>query len=60
MRIDSSYFYVNPHGKLKDQHYSHCTMGVIWIRACQEVGEDIDMYSGFKHSSCSQYVNCKN
>jgi len=23
------------------------------------VGEDIDMYSGLKHSSCSQYVNEK-
>jgi hypothetical protein len=23
------------------------------------VGEDIDMYSGLKHSSCSQYINEK-
>jgi len=31
----------------------------LWHKACQEVGEDIDMYSGLKHSSCSQYVNEK-
>jgi len=27
--------------------------------ACEKVGEDIDMYSGLKHSSCSQYINEK-
>jgi hypothetical protein len=26
---------------------------------CESVCEDIDMYSGLKHSSCSQYVNEK-
>jgi len=30
-----------------------------WNQACQKVGEDIDMYSGLKHSSCSQYINEK-
>jgi hypothetical protein len=31
----------------------------IWRKACKKVGEDIDMYSGLKHSSCSQYINEK-
>ncbi|MBN2000937.1 tyrosine-type recombinase/integrase [candidate division KSB1 bacterium] len=57
--IDSPYFFVNRHGKLEGKHYSHCTMRVLWINACQKVGEDIDMYSGLKHSSCSQYINEK-
>ena len=26
---------------------------------CEKVGENIDLYSGLKHSSCSQYVNEK-
>ena len=59
IRLDSPYFFVNPHGKLNGKHYSHCTMREIWITACQKVGEDIDMYSGLKHSSCSQFINEK-
>jgi len=59
IRMDSPYFFVNPHGKLKGKHYSHCTMRAIWIKACEKAGEDIDMYSGLKHSSCSQYINEK-
>ena len=31
----------------------------IWKKACKQVGEDINMYSGLKHSSCSQYINEK-
>jgi hypothetical protein len=31
----------------------------IWNTACKSVGEDIGMYSGLKHSSCSQYINEK-
>jgi hypothetical protein len=30
-----------------------------WHKFCEQVGEDIDIYSGLKHSSCSQYVNEK-
>ena len=57
--IDSPYFFVNFHGKLEGKHYTHCTMRAIWINACEKVGEDIQMYSGLKHSSCSQFVNEK-
>jgi integrase len=59
IRIDSPYFFVNPHGKKKEKHYCLATMEEIWNKACKSVGEDIDMYSGLKHSSCSQYINEK-
>jgi len=59
IRIDSPYFFVNPHGKLEGNYYCLETMYKIWRRACEKVGEDIDMYSGLKHSSCSQYINEK-
>jgi integrase len=59
VHIDSPYFFVNPNGKLEGKHYSHGCMRTIWITACQKVGEDIEMYSGLKHSSCSQYINEK-
>ena len=59
IRIDSQYFFVNPHGKLAGKHYSLACMEDIWHQACAKAGEDIDMYSGLKHSSCSQYINEK-
>jgi hypothetical protein len=60
IRIDSPYFFVNPHGKLAGKHYILAAMEDIWNQACEKVGEDIDdMYSGLKHSSCSQYINEK-
>ncbi|MCE5319272.1 MAG: hypothetical protein LLG04_18150 [Parachlamydia sp.] len=34
-------------------------MEEIWHEACEKVGEDIDMYAGLRHSSCSQYINEK-
>jgi integrase len=59
IRLDSPYFFVNPHGKLDGKHYAIATMEGIWNTACKAVGEDIDMYSGLKHSSYSQYINEK-
>ena len=59
IRIDSQYFFVNPHGKLAGKHYSLACMEDIWHQGCAKAGEDIDMYSGLKHSSCSQYINEK-
>jgi len=32
---------------------------VVQVLGAGQVGEDIDMYSGLKHSSCSQYINEK-
>ena len=59
VRMDSQYFFVNPHGRLEGKHYAIATMEDIWKTACKAVGEEIDMYSGLKHSSCSQYINEK-
>ena len=53
------YFFENPYGHKHGRHYTNVTLNKIWKRACREVGEDIDLYSGLKHSSCSQYVNEK-
>jgi integrase len=53
------FFFVNPHGKNKGQHYQHEYLVRLWKTACKAVGEQIRMYAGLKHSSCSQYVNEK-
>jgi hypothetical protein len=57
--LDSPYFFVNPHGRHAGRHYEHACLADIWNKAFATVGEDIDMYSGLKHTSCSQYINEK-
>jgi integrase len=57
VHLQSPYFFTNPHGKLEGKHYQHDYLVDLWHKACKTVGEDIDMYSGLKHSSCSQYIN---
>lgn len=57
--LGSPYFFINKRGRKSGKHYSHDCLVDLWKKACQKVGEDIDMYSGLKHSSCSQYVNEK-
>lgn len=59
VHIDSPFFFVNPRGKLKEKHYEHGYLVDLWKKACKKTGEDISMYSGLKHSSCSQYINEK-
>ena len=41
IRIDSPYFFVNPHGELAGKHYTIATMEEIWHMACAKVDEDI-------------------
>jgi len=57
--IFSPFFFVNPRGKLKGKHYQHDYLVDLWNQACQKVGENIRMYAGLKHSTCSQYINEK-
>lgn len=44
---------------LDGKPYQHDAMLDLWHTACKKVGENINMYSGLKHSSCSQYINEK-
>ncbi len=55
--ILSPYFFVHPQGKKEGKHYTHTTMNDLWNAACAIVGETIGLYSGTKHSSCSQMIN---
>jgi len=57
--INSPYFFVNRRGRLERKPYQHSGMVDLWHKACEKVGEDIDIYSGLQHSSCSQYINEK-
>lgn len=55
----SEFFFTCSTSRTKGKRYSHSILNRIWKQACKDAGEDIDLYSGLKHSSCSQYVNEK-
>lgn len=53
----SEFMFVNPLARQKGKRYTGESLNRIWKAACKKAGEDIDMYSGLKHSSCSQFIN---
>lgn len=55
--ILSPFFFVNPLARHDGKRYTGESLNIIWKKACKDAGEDIDLYSGLKHSSCSQYIN---
>ena len=55
----SNFFFINPLARKKGKRYTNDSLNIIWKKACKLAGEDIDLYSGLKHSSCSQYINEK-
>ncbi|WP_320043775.1 hypothetical protein [uncultured Desulfobacter sp.] len=56
-RIISPFFFVNPSGRTPGKGYKAETLNRLWNKACKQVGENIRLYAGTKHSSCSQYIN---
>lgn len=57
--ILSKYMFVNPLARKEGKRYTNESLNTIWKKACKAAGEKIDLYSGLKHSSCSQYINEK-
>ena len=57
--FNSPFFFVNPLARNKGKRYTNESLNIIWKEACKKAEEDIDLYSGLKHSSCSQYINEK-
>ena len=51
--------FINPRARKRDKRYTNESLNTIWKATCKKSGETIDMYSGLKHSSCSQYINEK-
>jgi len=49
-----SFFFVNPSGRLRGQHYQHDYLVDLWNMACEKVGEKIPLYDGLKHSAWSE------
>ena len=53
------HFFTNPLARRNSKRYTNESLNNIWRKACKKAGEKIDLYSGLKHSSCSQLVNEK-
>lgn len=51
------YVFKNSTARRPGHRYTNESLNTKWKRACIKVGESIDLYSGLKHSSCSQYIN---
>lgn len=55
----SNFLFTNPRARRDGKRYTNESLNNIWEKACKQVGENIGLYSGLKHSSCSQYINEK-
>ncbi|MFZ2630907.1 MAG: tyrosine-type recombinase/integrase [Desulfosalsimonadaceae bacterium] len=53
------YIFVNVRSRFESKRYAIESLNVIWKKACADAGETIDLYSGLKHSSYSQFINEK-
>lgn len=56
-QLHGEFMFENPMAREAGKRYTGESLNIIWRKACKTVGEDIDMYSGLKHSSCSQMIN---
>jgi integrase len=59
MKKDGDFFFQNLLARRDGKRYSIESLNKIWRKACASVGENIQLYSGLKHSSCCQYLNEK-
>lgn len=52
-----SHIFTNPAARRSSKRYTGESLNRIWRKACRLMGESIDLYSGLKHSQCSQDIN---
>lgn len=55
--IVSPFIFTCKNSRMPGKRYSGKILNRIWKEACAAVGEDIDLYSGLKHSSCGQLMH---
>lgn len=51
------FMFQNPRARKEGRRYTNESLNTVWKDAREKVGETIDLYSGLKHSSCSQFIN---
>ena len=55
----TKYMFTCKSSRMEGKRYTDTILNKIWNDACKKAGESIQLYSGTKHSSCSQYFNEK-
>lgn len=55
----SPFLFVNPLSRREGKRYTNESLNILWKAACKATGENIDLYSGLKHSTMSQLINEK-
>lgn len=55
----SPFFFTCQTSRTKGKRYTHSILSRLWKAACKDAGEDISLYNGTKHSTCSQFINEK-
>ena len=55
----TKYMFTCKSSRTEGKRYTDTILNKIWNDACKKAGEDIPLYAGTKHSSCSQYYNEK-
>ncbi len=58
-KSNGTMLFTNKRARRDNQRYTNESLNRLWHKACGVCKESIDLYSGLKHSSCSQYVNEK-
>jgi len=53
----SQFYFTHRSSRLEGKRYQHDFLVDLWNRAARDCGEDIRMYAGLKHSSCTAFVN---
>ena len=56
-QLPGKFMFENPRARKDGKRYTNESLNRLWKTACKKVGENIDLYSGLKHSSCSQMIN---
>ena len=56
-KILGEHIFKNPLARRESKRYTNESLNTIWRKACSQAGESIDLYSGLKHSGCSQLIN---
>ena len=58
-QTESPFLFCNYRARKDGKRYTNESLNTLWRYACEAVGESIDLYSGLKHSTMSQYINEK-
>lgn len=55
--VISPYLFTHKSSRMEGKRYQHDFLVDLWNKAAESCGENIRMYAGLKHSSCTAFIN---